>query len=609
MNFDRNTIIGFVCLGLLFLGMFLYTNREQKAYQEQKRIQDSIAFSKRPKIDPAQARLDSLRADSMNRIAQTVGLDSQVRGPEQTFVVENSVIRVTFSTHGGQPKLVELKKFKSFDSSLVRLGGQPGDHFQYKITSGGQPAPNTELNYTASPVTTAADGSQQVSFRLNTPRGPVVHQFVIPKDDYLIDFNLQVPQDLTKDGMLPVEWTEEAVQVQKDLTYERQQSTIAYREGGDYDDYNVFKEGPHAFSKPVGWIAVKQQFFNSALIARNNFASGSVSWTPPPSEVTPGNHSIVKATAALQLPVQDGKAALALYYGPNDYKLLKRYDNGMSSMVNLGGGMFAFVKYLNRWVILPVFDLFQKLTSNIGIAILLLTLFIRLVISPLTYKSYVSSAKMKALKPEIDKLKEKNPGDQQAQSMAQMQLFREAGVSPLGGCLPALVQMPIFIALYNFFNSNIAVRGKSFLWAEDLSRYDSIVNFGFHIPLLGDHLSLFTITAVLTSLAISLYSMSMTPTQDNPMMKYMPYIFPVVMLFFFNKLPAALTWYYTVSNIVTLLLQYLIQNFIINHEKILAQIEANRRKPKKTGGWAEKMAQMQEQQKRMQDQRDRNKKG
>ncbi|RYE01735.1 MAG: membrane protein insertase YidC, partial [Sphingobacteriales bacterium] len=227
-----------------------------------------------------------------------------------------------------------------------------------------------------------------------------------------------------------------------------------------------------------------------------------------------------------------------------------------------------------------------------------------------TYKSYVSSAKMKALKPEIDKLKEKNPGDQQAQSMAQMALFREAGVSPLGGCLPALVQMPIFIALYNFFNSNIAVRGKSFLWAEDLSRYDSILNFGFNIPLLGDHLSLFTITAVLTSLAISLYSMSMTPTQDNPMMKYMPYIFPVVMLFFFNKLPAALTWYYTVSNVVTLLLQFIIQKYIIDHNKILLQIEENRRKPKKAGGgWAEKMAQMQEQQKRIQEQRDRNKKG
>ncbi|RYY59889.1 MAG: membrane protein insertase YidC, partial [Chitinophagaceae bacterium] len=496
MNFDRNTIIGFVCLGLLFLGMFLYTSRDQKAFQEQKRIQDSIANAHKPKADPIAARRDSLTADSMARIAATAGLDTTVRGPEQTLTVENSVVRVTFSTRGGQPKLVELKKFKSFDSSLVRLGGQPGDHFQYKIANGATNANSTDLNFTPGPVTTGADGSQQVSFSLNTPLGPVVHQYVIPKDDYLIDFNLQVPQQFTQNGTLGVEWAEEAVQVQKDLTYERQQSTLAYRENGSYDDYNVFKEGPHKFDKNVSWVAVKQQFFNSTLIARNNFAGGTLSWTSPPSEVTPGNRSVVKATAALQLVLQNGAAKLGLYYGPNDYKLLKRYDNGMESMVNLGSGMFSFVKYLNRWVVLPVFDFFTGITANVGIAILLLTLFIRLLISPLTYKSYVSSAKMKLMKPEIDKLKEKHPGDQQAQSMAQMQLFREAGVSPLGGCLPALVQMPIFIALYNFFNSNIAVRGKSFLWAEDLSRYDSIVHFGFNIPLLGDHLSLFTITAV-----------------------------------------------------------------------------------------------------------------
>ncbi|RYY39440.1 MAG: membrane protein insertase YidC [Chitinophagaceae bacterium] len=610
MNFDRNTIIGFVCLALLFLGMFFYTSREQKAYQEQKRVQDSIAAAKRPRLDPMQVRLDSLRADSMARVAAAAGLDTNARGAEQTLVIENSVLRISFSSRGGQPKLVELKKFKSFDSSLVRLGGQPGDHLHYRLAGTGINANSSDLNFTPGAITTGADGSQQVSFQLNTPAGPVVHQYIIPKDDYLIDFNLQVPQAYAQNGNLSMEWVDQAVQVQKDITYERQQAAIAYREDGDFDDYNVFKEGPRKLDKPVNWIAVKQQFFNSALIARNNFSSANLAWTPPPSEETAGNKYIVQSTATVQLPLKDGKAPLALYYGPNDYKLLKRYNLEMENMVNLGSGMFAFVKYLNRWVVLPVFDIFSKMTTNMGIAILLLTLFIRLLISPLTYKSYVSSAKMKALKPELDKLKEKHGGDQQAMGVAQMALYREAGVSMFGGCLPALVQMPIFIALYNFFNSNIAVRGKSFLWAEDLSRYDTILNFGFHIPMLGDHLSLFTLTAVITSLLISLYSMSMTPTQDNPMMKYMPYIFPVVMLFFFNKLPSALTWYYTVSNIITLVLQFVIQQYIIDHNKILAQIEENRRRPKKKagGGWAEKMAQMQEQQKRIQEERDSKKK-
>jgi YidC/Oxa1 family membrane protein insertase len=273
----------------------------------------------------------------------------------------------------------------------------------------------------------------------------------------------------------------------------------------------------------------------------------------------------------------------------------------MSSMVNLGSGMFSFVKYINRWIIIPVFDLFSRFTSNFGIVILLLTLFIRLVISPLSYTSYLSSAKMKVLRPEIDKLKEKYGTDQQAISMEQMKLFREAGVNPLGGCIPAVLQIPIFFALYSFFNSNVALRGARFLWADDLSQYDSIAHLPFTIPFYGDHVSLFTITAVITSFAISMYSMSMTPDQGNPVLKYMPYFFPIMLLFIFNKLPSGLTWYYTVSNIITLVLQFVIQNYIIDHDKILAKMEANRKKPKTKSKWAERMEQMQEQQKKLQE--------
>jgi YidC/Oxa1 family membrane protein insertase len=293
---------------------------------------------------------------------------------------------------------------------------------------------------------------------------------------------------------------------------------------------------------------------------------------------------------------------LALYYGPNDYKILKQYDNDMENMVNLGSGIFAFVKYVNRWLVIPVFDLFKKVTTNYGIVILLLTLVIRLLISPLTYSSYLSGAKMKVLRPEIEQLKAKYGTDQQAISMEQMKLFREAGVNPLGGgCIPALLQIPIFFALYSFFNSSVDLRGESFLWANDLSQYDSILDLGFRIPLYGDHVSLFTITATLTSFLISVYSMSMTPDQGNPVLKYMPYIFPIILLFVFNSLPAGLTWYYTVSNIITLVLQFIIQNYIINHDKILAKMEENRKKPKTKSKWQERMEQMQEQQKKMQE--------
>jgi YidC/Oxa1 family membrane protein insertase len=268
--------------------------------------------------------------------------------------------------------------------------------------------------------------------------------------------------------------------------------------------------------------------------------------------------------------------------------------------------MYSFVRPLNKFLIMPIFDLMKSISGNYGIAILLLTIIIRLLISPLTYKSYLSGAKMKALKPEIAALKDKYGEDRQAMSMEQMKLFREAGVNPLGGCIPALLQIPIFFALFSFFNSEVALRGASFLWASDLAAFDDPIKFGMHIPLLGSHLSLFNITACITSFLISWYSMSMTPDQSNPVLKYMPYIFPVFLLFFFNRLPSGLTWYYTVSNLITLILQFIIQNYIIDHTKILAKIEQNRKKPKTKSKWQERMEQVQEQQKRMRDMQQKN---
>jgi YidC/Oxa1 family membrane protein insertase len=278
------------------------------------------------------------------------------------------------------------------------------------------------------------------------------------------------------------------------------------------------------------------------------------------------------------------------------------------NMINLGQGMYAFVKYINRFVVMPFFDFISKFFKSYGVIILLLTLFIRLITSPLVYTSYLSGAKMKALRPELDVLKAKLKDDQQAYSMEQMKLFRTAGVNPLGGCIPALLQIPIFFSLYSFFNSNIALRGQSFWWAKDLSSYDQIFSWSFSIPFIGDHISLFTLLAVFTNLLISIYSMNMTPDQDNPMMKYMPYIFPIMLLGMFNGLPAALTWYYTISNIITLIFQFVIQNYIIDHDKIFAQLEENKKKPKARPKWQDKMEQMQETQKKLEDMKNKSSK-
>ena len=611
MNFDRNTIIGFVLLAVIFIGFFVYTSREQAALQKQKMEQAKLDSANKPKQPPVVAK--PVTRDTNTGIISTTDSSEYFftakNGQEKLTTVETDLIRVVFTNKGGQPRTIELKNYKGPDSAYVKLGSTSFDKINYVVVAGPNDTDSiTEMYFTGGEPTRNADGSYTVNFTLPSSTGKSIqHQYIVKPGQYMVDFNLNVngADQLFSNNTLSLVWKNKAVQLQKDLSYERQMSQVCFNMDGEYDYYKLTSRTEKEFNDPVKWVGVKQQFFNSAIVAKDkNFSSGRLEWLAP----SEGN-TVVEATANLKytLPAPNSNLALGLYYGPTEYKILKQYGNDMEDMVNLGEGMFAFVKYINRWIVIPIFDLFSKFTTNFGIVILLLTLFIRLLISPLTYSSYLSGAKMKVLRPEIEQLKAKYGKDQQQMSMEQMKLFKEAGVNPLGGCIPALLQIPIFFALYSFFNSNVALRGKKFLWADDLSQYDSIYQWsGFEIPFYGAHISLFTITAVITSLLISLYSMSMTPDQNNPVLKYMPYIFPVVLLFIFNSLPSGLTWYYTVSNIITLVLQFVIQNYIINHDKILAKIELNRKKPKTKSKWQEKLDQMQEQQKQMKDLQNKN---
>ena len=416
----------------------------------------------------------------------------------------------------------------------------------------------------------------------------------------MIDFNvgLNGADKLLTQGIMNFSWRYEAAQLESDIVFEKQNSQIAYVMDDEFDYHTIGRRTSKEFNKPVKWIGVRQRFFNTILVAKNNFSSGKMEWNVPPDSA----HKIVTTTTDMRIEVPVGSSAtipFSIFYGPADYTILKKYDMTFDKLVNLGQGPYAFVRPVNKFLVMPIFDFMLSFVKDYGLAIALLTIIIRLLISPLTYSSYLSGAKMKALRPEIAALRAKHGKDQQQMSMEQMKLFREAGVNPLGGCIPALLQIPIFFALYSFFNSSVALRGQGFLWSDDLSAYDVIINFGVNIPMLGSHLSLFTITAVITSFFISIYSMSITPDQSNPVLKYMPYIFPVFLLFIFNRLPAALTWYYTVSNLITLALQFVIINYIINHDKILAKIELNRKKPKSKSKWQERFEQMQEQQKKV----------
>ncbi len=616
MNFDRNTIMGFIVMALLFFGYFWYNSKEQQKYLEKQKIekakQDSIANANKPKTDTLTSKkIDTVKAVD-KRIDAAGGFQQAAAGTEQLDSLQNELIKIVFTTKGGQPKYVELKKFNDQKGKPVRLAGTSFDKFNYPINTAQNKTANvSDLYFTAGKKNKNPDGSESIDFILAADSADVAitHRFTVKPDNYMIDFTVDLKNagNLFAQGIMNVSWQNQAKQTEKQIGTEKENAHIGYVQDGDFDYHTIGMRSDKEFSKPVQWVSVKQRFFNTSLVAKNNFTSGKIEWTTPPDK----DSTVVAAVANMRLQVPAGNTAaipFAFYYGPTDYKILKKYDMKMEKLVRLSqGGMLSFVQYLNKWIVMPVFDFFQKYNLGMGLVIALLTIFIRLLTSPLMYPGYKTSAQMKLLRPDIAKLKEKYP-DQQQFAMEQMKFMREAGVNQFAGCLPSLLQIPIFFALFSFFNSAVALRGESFLWAKDLSSYDSIANIGFDIPFYGDHVSLFTITATITSFLISLYSMNMTPDQSNPVLKYMPYIFPVFLLFIFNKLPSALTWYYTVSNVITLLLQFVIQRYVINHDKLLAKIELNRKKPKTKSKWQEAMERMQEQQKTVKEQQQRNKK-
>ncbi|CAN5118203.1 membrane protein insertase YidC [soil metagenome] len=611
MGTDRNTVIGFILLALLFFGYFYYNQQGQIAV-EKKRVsfEDSASRVKRhnDSIQIASPKADTLRSN----LPSDTGTIKVPVIQEQAVIIENDVLKINFTNKGAQPKTIELIKYKTFNGEPLILQNGSFNKISYAVNTGNnQIGQSSELYFLPSALEKGSDGSQNISFTFKAASGETItHRYVIPAEGYMIDMIIEMAgaDKLVTNNTLNLSWQAQAQKVEKDMKYERLQSQVAYVEDGDYDFHIVATGDDKKLSKPVDWITLKQQFFSTAIIAKSKFQNAEVQWNVPADT---SKHIIAQAIANMRLnvPSSNTQIPLQLFYGPNDYKTLKSYNNGMYNIVPLGSGMTAFVKYINRGFVMPVFNFLAKNIGSFGLVIALLTIIIRLLISPLTYQSYLSGAKMKLLKPEVDALKTKYGEDKQTFGMEQMKLFRSAGVNPLGGCIPALLQIPIFFALYNFFNSNIDLRGQSFWWAKDLSSYDSIYNFGFNVPLYGNHISLFTIFAVVTSLLISLYGMSNMQDNNNPMMKYLPFIFPVVLLGVFNDLPSALTWYYTVSNVITLLIQFVIQKYIIDHQKILAQLQANKLKPVTKSKWQQRVDAMQDSNKKLQELKEKTGKG
>jgi YidC/Oxa1 family membrane protein insertase len=567
----------------LLAGYLLYNQQQQSKFFKQKQ-EDSIAQAK---LHPVKADTTLMAKADSNQAVATAKADSNAVTVVQN-VLENALVKITFTNKGAQPVNVELKHFKTAISKQavqVFKANQNAFDVAYK-TSAGNMLHTKDVSFVP-----AANGK---SITYTAAGGPSI-TYTLPDSSYMVDMHIAGNGTVDASNAMNLNWTSTAPNNEYDHVTEMQYTTIAYNESKEGTDHNSISDDKTVeFKEGLKYLTFKQHYFNTSLIATDkDFTSARVNYKATNDT---SNQTLAAINANINLAAgQD--ANLQMYCGPNDYELLKSYNKKLEEMIPLEYSKWlSFIRYLNKWVILPLFDMLASVFQNYGLIIMMLTIIIRLLMSPITYKSYLSSAKMKVLKPELDELKAKYADDQQAFGVKQMELFRSAGVSPLGGCLPALAQLPIFFALLSFLPNAIQLRQQPFLWAKDLSTFDSILTLPFSIPAYGNHVSLWTLLFVATSLVMALYNMNSTPTDNsNPALKYMPFIMPVIFLGVFNKMPAALTFYYVVSNIFTLILQFVIQNYVINHDKIRAQIDENKTKGPKTSKFMEKMVEMQKQ--------------
>jgi YidC/Oxa1 family membrane protein insertase len=505
--------------------------------------------------------------------------------PAQMVTLENKNVAIQFSTRGAFPTVARLKEYKTYGGRPLEFFNGPGNSFAAVLPAGAGPASTADLSFSPQQL-----GPQKVDFVADLGGGKRVDLiYTLLNEGYMMQCDVRLTG--IPANSLPIRWDVAALHTERDINTERQNTQMHFKyKGGDHDYFTVKSEGVKKTpsDKPLHWMGLRNQYFTTALIADEGFSRPELTASYKPAD------SIISGqqTAVAELPIKgDGTGSMRWYIGPNRYKTLKQFDIGLDEMVPMGVGIFAFTRYVNKWLIVPVFDLLTSFITNYGLIIILLTIFIKLLTSFFTYKSYLSSAKMRVLKPELDELRAKIGDDQQKMGMEQMKLYRSAGVNPMGGCLPTLFMLPFLIAMYSFIPSAIEFRQQSFLWANDLSTYDSIAKLPFSW---FDHISLFTLLMTASSLFLALYNRNMTPQDpNNPMMKYMPYIFPIVLLGVFNKMAAALTFYYFFSNLVTIAQQYIIQNFIINEEKIHRQIKEARLKPATPSKWQAKMEELQ----------------
>ena len=504
---------------------------------------------------------------------------------EEIIVLENSNILLEVSTKGAEIKKLLLKDFYNYNDDPLFLIDDNKSIFSFNIPVGRNSNINSQdLNYTAEII----DENSSIKLKAQIDsRSELELSFFLADNSSIVDFELDII-DNTNSNYENVEliWGRDSFRNSKSIDYENRYTALSYGFENNKDSYLSVAGTTNKEIDNVNWVSFREHFFSSILILNNESNQVEIS-----SEDLSGNDALDKkftkrflANIPLSLD-SNNQLSFSMYYGPTDYETLKEYNLNLENSVPIGWGIFG---WLNRFIFFPLFSFLTNYFSY-GISIILMTIIVKVAISPLTYKSYLSQIKMKILKPELEIINEKFGDDPMKKQQETMNLYTKSGANPMSGCLPAFLQMPIFFALFTFFPVAFSLRQKSFLWADDLSSYDSILDLGFYIPLYGDHISLFPILA---SVAIFFYTkmttgqQMMSPSQTGGVnMKVIMYMMPIMMLFFFNNYASGLSLYYFISNLLTIILMLVIKNFIIDDQKVLSEIEENKKKPLKVGGF------------------------
>ncbi|EOZ99087.1 Inner membrane protein translocase component YidC, long form [Indibacter alkaliphilus LW1] len=498
---------------------------------------------------------------------------AMTRGQEEDIKIENDKMIVTFSTKGAEIKQVELKEFKTWDQRPLLLVESESSDLDYFIeTDKGQLSLNQfYFNPTVSTMDMEGVDATVLTFIAQSGNGQIVRTYTLPEGGYILGKSLEfsgLERNLSSSDLKMV-WDDRLLRQEQDLEESRRKTNINwYKTSGKHNDLSLSSDSDDdQINEPLKWVSFSQRFFTSGIIADRQFSSGIFEQQTPKDTL-----SVKNMRAELIIPIENGRVDLSYYFGPNNYNVLKKVTPGFEENVYMG---YVFVSWVNKYIIVNLFQFLERYFSNYGIIIILIVLIIKAALFPLTYKSYMGMAKMRVIKPEIDELKAKYPDDPTKMQQEQMKLFGQLGVSPISGCLPMVFQMPFLFAMFFFFPNSIELRQESFLWAHDLSTYDSIINLPFTIPFYGAHVSLFTLLMTVSQIAYTHFNNQLT-AQTGPM-KNIGYIMPVIFMFVLNSFPAALSFYYFVSNMVTFGQQALIKLFV-DDSKIREKIEENKKK-------------------------------